>query len=110
MEKLVSLCALMLVGSAVLTGCSNEAPAETNVNKPLVKADGAEVTPVVFANEKGEALCPVMGDSITDTKDAEFVDFEGKRYYFCCGDCPEKFRADPAKYADGKAMPKEGSM
>ena len=65
---------------------------------------------MVFANEKGEALCPVMGEPIADTSDAKFEDYEGKRYYFCCGDCPDKFHAEPAKYADGKAMPKDGSM
>ena len=70
----------------------------------------ATTTPVVFSNDKGEALCPVMGAPMASTENLKFQDYEGKRYYFCCGDCPEKFAADPAKYADGKAMPDGGSM
>src|SRR5256885_157855 len=27
-----------------------------------------------------------------------FVDHEGKRIYFCCNKCPEKFKRDPQKY------------
>lgn len=56
-----------------------------------------------FTNEKGEIVCPVMGTVITDkSKAVGTYDYEGKRYYFCCGGCPEMFEADPAKYANGK--------
>ena len=38
-----------------------------------------------------QTTCPMMGTPI-DKK--VFVDYKGKRVYFCCADCPEKFRAD----------------
>jgi YHS domain-containing protein len=47
--------------------------------------------------------CPVMGGRINK---AIFVDYQGKRVYFCCGACPAEFRKDPAKYI--KAMEDQG--
>ncbi len=47
--------------------------------------------------------CPVLGFKIN--KEA-FVDYEGKRVYFCCPKCREKFNADPAGYL--KKMEEEG--
>lgn len=57
---------------------------------------------------KPQTMCPVMGDKI-DKK--FYADFEGKRVYFCCADCPAEFQKDPAKYvtkmeADGVAFAK----
>ncbi len=42
-----------------------------------------------------QTVCPVMGDKI-DKK--YYVDYEGKRVYFCCDSCPKSFEADPEKY------------
>jgi YHS domain-containing protein len=33
-----------------------------------------------------------------DTADS-YEDYEGTRYYFCCGMCPAKFKESPATYA-----------
>ncbi len=40
--------------------------------------------------------CPVM-DGMKIDKDV-YVDYEGKRVYFCCKGCPGMFMKDPAKY------------
>lgn len=54
---------------------------------------------VLAADEKAEGkpqtTCPIMGGKIDK---AIFVDYEGKRVYFCCKACPEKFLKEPAKY------------
>ncbi len=42
-----------------------------------------------------QKTCPVMGSPI-DT--SIFVDYKGKRVYFCCSGCPETFKKDPEKY------------
>lgn len=102
----LSVAALMLGG--ILGGCTEEAPADNNTTEPTSSVEGA--TPAVFANSKGEAMCPVMGAPVANTEGAKFQDFDGKRYYFCCDDCPEKFKAEPEKYADGKAMPADSKM
>ena len=44
---------------------------------------------------KPQTLCPVMGGEINKEV---FADHEGKRVYFCCPGCIEKFKADPAGY------------
>ena len=42
-----------------------------------------------------QTLCPVMGREID--KDY-YVDYEGKRVYFCCQSCVETFKNNPEKY------------
>ena len=42
-----------------------------------------------------QKTCPVMGNPI-DT--SIYVDYRGKRVYFCCAMCPETFKKDPQKY------------
>ncbi len=42
-----------------------------------------------------QKTCPVMGGAIN--KDV-FVDYNGRRIYFCCNGCPDTFKKDPEKY------------
>jgi YHS domain-containing protein len=109
MKNTILFAAALLLGG-ILGGCSEDAPADNNSTEPTSSVEGGTATPVVFANEKGEALCPVMGGAIKDTANLKYEDYEGKRYYFCCEGCPETFHANPAQFADGKAMPAEGTM
>src|SRR5689334_808036 len=41
-------------------------------------------------------LCPVMEDQ--PTKPTIFLDYQGRRIYFCCNKCPQKFQREPEKY------------
>lgn len=43
-----------------------------------------------------QTTCPVMEGSPINK--ALFVEYEGKRVYFCCAGCPEMFQANPEKY------------
>ena len=45
--------------------------------------------------ESLQKKCPVMGGDI-DKK--VYIDYKGRRVYFCCAGCEEKFLADPDKY------------
>ncbi|QGY42080.1 YHS domain-containing protein [Pseudodesulfovibrio cashew] len=47
------------------------------------------------AQSTEQKLCPVMGFDITREL---FTDYKGKRIYFCCPDCPPKFKKSPEKY------------
>lgn len=51
--------------------------------------------------------CPVMVGSPVNKKPAMatglYRDYEGERYYFCCGGCGPAFDSDPAKYAANMA-------
>ena len=42
-----------------------------------------------------QTQCPIMG--YTPNKELH-VDYKGKRIFFCCASCPEKFKQDPEKY------------
>jgi YHS domain-containing protein len=46
-------------------------------------------------DEGTQKTCPVMGNSVDKNI---FVDYRGKRIYFCCSACPSQFRKDPATY------------
>jgi YHS domain-containing protein len=98
MKTQIILSALFI---ASLIGCSS-APTEPAAKDKTPEAKPAAETAAVvdFKNDKGELVCPVMNTVIAKKEEAQgFQDFEGKRYYFCCGKCPSAFKSDPAKYA-----------
>jgi len=47
------------------------------------------------AGEIAQKSCPVMGNPINPDI---YVDYEGRRVYFCCQACVAKFKANPEKY------------
>jgi len=47
------------------------------------------------AAEVEQEKCPIMGYKPTEKL---FVDYQGKRIYFCCASCPETFMKDPDTY------------
>lgn len=47
-------------------------------------------------------MCPVMEGEPVDPE--IFIEHEGRRIYLCCDLCVEKFRANPARYADQLAQ------
>ncbi|QJT10803.1 YHS domain-containing protein [Oceanidesulfovibrio marinus] len=53
---------------------------------------------------KPQDTCPVLGNKLTNKN--TYVDYEGKRIYFCCPGCDAKFKADPEKYI--KEMEEQG--
>ena len=61
------------------------------------KETGKPATPPAdpAATQIAQKTCPVMGGAISKDR---FVDYKGRRIYFCCGDCVETFNKDPEKY------------
>ncbi|GMV87835.1 MAG: hypothetical protein AMXMBFR81_07660 [Chthonomonas sp.] len=104
-RQLVTLIALSLA-AMTLVGCSET---KTDEAKPEANATGSvESTPAstnkvvdgVFCNAEGKPICPVMNSVVESEADAvEVIEHEGVKYYICCAGCPDKFKADPAKYA-----------
>ncbi|RMF79913.1 MAG: hypothetical protein D6744_08675, partial [Planctomycetota bacterium] len=45
---------------------------------------------------KVQVRCPLSGEPINKK---EFVETDGQKVYFCCGNCKKKYAAEPAKYA-----------
>ncbi|TWU50654.1 hypothetical protein Poly51_39470 [Rubripirellula tenax] len=82
MRYFISSSAALLLVIAAVAGCSKSASTATTSPAP----EGAEVTPVSFANTK----CPIMGGKPS----AELTtQYDGKTIGFCCDGCPEKWAA-----------------
>ncbi len=53
--------------------------------------------------------CAVLTNNTVNIADAtkakHYADYKGRRYFFCCGNCPQAFQKDPAKYAKSESVP-----
>jgi YHS domain-containing protein len=88
----------------LLAGCQKEKPI---VGTETTKAKAQETTASPVKHEATPAAgqqavqvaeqttCPVMGGAIN--KDI-FVEYQGKKVYFCCKECLDVFKANPEKY------------
>ena len=54
-----------------------------------------ELSGPAAAAGKMQTTCPVMGGAIDKTV---YLDYQGKRLYFCCPACIPEFKKEPAKY------------
>lgn len=54
------------------------------------------VGPYVASALSPQTICPVMGNPINSN--SRYVDYKGKRVYFCCGPCPSRFMRYPDAY------------
>ena len=53
---------------------------------------------------------PVCGMTVDPVSARHKLDHAGKTYYFCCGHCAEKFKADPETYSKPPAQPGSPSL
>lgn len=93
---------LLIVGLVFVNGCKKEepAPADTTTTQTqehkghgLASMTDEPIEAVAAAIE--QTTCPVMGSPINK---AIFVEYKGKKVYFCCPPCKDKFNAEPEKY------------
>jgi YHS domain-containing protein len=77
------LASLLLVGLIVLNGCKK--------SEPAAPAETKEVAAAAIE----QTVCPVMGGAINKSM---FTEYKGKKVYFCCAGCKEKFEKEPEKY------------
>ena len=91
----VSLVAgLLFVAWIALNGCKKSEP-EPAAPGAETAAKAAEETASEAAETIEQTTCPVMGGAIN--KDL-FVEYKGKKVYFCCAGCEEQFNKEPEKY------------
>jgi YHS domain-containing protein len=79
-------------------------------NAKTVDEKEKKISPVeanVWTGEDGNKYykCPVMGGEGVVDSTTTFSIVDGKRYYYCCAGCAEKFQANPSKYLKKFAKP-----
>lgn len=95
---------VLSIGLLMLNGCKKSEPTPTETSTETMTTEEHEghdhadmaqeaAEEVVAAAEQTE--CPVMGGAINK---AIFVEYQGKKVYFCCDPCKEKFEAAPEQY------------
>ena len=93
--SLAVLVAVVFGVFALAAGCRKEKPSAQSVER-MPAHDHATMDHAQAKTVAGEqTTCPVMGGPINKTI---FVEYQGKKVYFCCDGCPDVFKADPAKY------------
>ncbi len=98
LKAMLIVTSLLCVGLIALNGCkkSEPAPSETSADT-MQEMQGhmmdkpAEAVAAVVE----QTTCPVMGGAINK---AIFAEYKGKKVYFCCSPCEEKFNEEPEKY------------
>ena len=83
---------VLLVGVLIIgfAGC-NKDKSDTDSNAAAKTVGGTTETAAVT-----QTTCPVMAGKPIDK--AVSIDYQGKKVYFCCPGCIDKFKAEPEKY------------
>jgi YHS domain-containing protein len=71
------------------------ATAEEMKKTVTATAEESKKTAETMTASMEQTTCPVTGNKIDKNI---FVEYKGKKVYFCCADCKAKFEADPEKY------------
>ncbi|MFB0551807.1 MAG: YHS domain-containing protein [Phycisphaerae bacterium] len=99
LKAMFIMTSLLCVGLIALNGCKKSEPAPSETSAETMQ--GQEHAAMV--DEAAEAVaaaieqtdCPVMGGAINK---GLFTEYKGKKVYFCCPGCKEKFEEEPEKY------------
>ena len=91
-----TLISVLLIGLITQNGCKKR----TEPPEPAAPTQTKELAPATAE----QTMCPVMKGPIN--KDY-FTTYQGKKVYFCCPGCKEKFEKEPQKYLD--KLPQFGS-
>lgn len=112
-RRIVLAVAIAVIGLGLTgpAGCKKKeqpaAPPKTQTMEEMTKhaekmketateaAKEAKKTAETMAASMEQTVCPVTGDKIDKNV---FVEYKGKKVYFCCADCKAKFEAEPEKY------------
>jgi len=94
------LVGLLIVGLIALNGCKKSEPAPSQTSADTMQEMRGHERVVMQAESAitaalEQTTCPVMGAAIDKTL---FAEYQGKKVYFCCPGCKEKFEAEPEKY------------
>lgn len=100
---------LAVCGLAILVGCEKKTEPivqpTTDTSKTVknatdqtgqAAAEAQKTADATVAAATEQTTCPVMEGNPIDKN--IFVEYKGKKVYFCCQACPDVFNKDPEKY------------
>lgn len=100
-ERISLVIVVLLAGLLLFNGCKKSEPTSTETSTMTMTMEGhdhaamAEKEAVEVVAGAEQKTCPVMGGAINK---ALFTEYKGKKVYFCCDGCKEKFEAEPEAY------------
>lgn len=78
---------------ALVSGCEDNQEPQQQVEVPAEAEQMMQQAADAAAD--AQTMCPVMDAPINKEY---YVEYEGKKVYFCCPGCDEKFLEEPEKY------------
>ncbi len=97
-KKLLIIAPIVILAVMITAvGCKKEEPSVQHDHQHDAMNEQAAPTDTAAAEtaETEQTTCPVMGGPIN--KDY-FIEYEGKKVYFCCPGCEEQFLENPEQY------------
>jgi YHS domain-containing protein len=101
-RKTVLVMTIAIIGLTGLVGCKKkeqpappQMPAMEGMKQAATTAEEANKTAATATASMEQTTCPVSGDKIDKNV---FVEYKGKKVYFCCAVCKAIFDKDPEKY------------
>ena len=82
------------IGLVLFSGCRREQPHDHSSHEGHDHAAAAPAK-VEAALAAEQTACPIMGGAVNK---AVFVEYQGKKVYFCCKGCDHTFQQNPEKY------------
>ena len=97
---------ICLAAATIIVGCKKKeqppAPAHVHSMEEITKeasttaAEDANMTAATAMTSTEQTTCPIMDGNKINKK--VFVEYKGKKVYFCCASCKGDFEKDPEKY------------
>lgn len=100
--KIKTLLTALVIGFAAmmtLVGCEKKEPAVTpDSTDHMAMTEGMTMDHAMAVVDENilQKTCPIMDGNPIDA--AIFIEYQGKKVYFCCADCKEKFLENPEEY------------
>jgi YHS domain-containing protein len=95
---------VMMAGLMCTLGCKKKAEPMPEMDMSgmagqaeQTAAEGQKTAETAVVGAVEQTMCPIM-DNNPINKDI-FVEYKGKKVYFCCNACVAEFNKDPEKYA-----------
>jgi YHS domain-containing protein len=104
MQKTILVVTVLTIGLIGVAGCKKkEQPAapktptmEGMMKQAATAAEEANKTATTVMASMEQTTCPVMDGNKIDKN--VFVEYKGKKVYFCCTQCKAAFEKEPEKY------------